>query len=162
MLRIERLSKTFHRDGAPVAAVQDVCLDIPKGQMVGIIGRSGAGKSTLLRLLNRLIEPSAGRIGHDGENVTALSGRALRAWRAQCAMIFQQFNLVGRLDVMTNVMLGGMFRAGTVAKRAGQAPFGCPTAVSNHDDSDMRRQMPGKLPPFFVHIDLQSCLPEKE
>jgi len=115
MLRIEKLSKSFSRDGAPVTAVQSVSLDIPKGQMVGVIGRSGAGKSTLLRLLNRLVEPSAGRISHDGENVTALSGRALRAWRAQCAMIFQQFNLVGRLDVMTNVMLGGLFRAGTIA-----------------------------------------------
>jgi phosphonate transport system ATP-binding protein len=74
--------------------------------MVGIIGRSGAGKSTLLRLINRLIEPSEGRILCDGTDVTSLRGKQLRAWRARTAMIFQQFNLVNRLDVLTNVMCG--------------------------------------------------------
>ncbi len=74
--------------------------------MVGVIGRSGAGKSTLLRLLNRLIEPSAGTIACDGRDVTALRGQALRDWRQSAAMIFQQFNLVPRLDVLTNVLLG--------------------------------------------------------
>ena len=77
--------------------------------MVGIIGRSGAGKSTLLRLVNRLIEPSEGKIMFDGTEVTALRGRELRAWRARTAMIFQQFNLVNRLDVLTNVMCGRLY-----------------------------------------------------
>jgi phosphonate transport system ATP-binding protein len=76
------------------------------GEMVGIIGRSGAGKSTLLRLINRLTDPSEGRILSDGVDVTALRGQKLRAWRARTAMIFQQFNLVNRLDVLTNVMCG--------------------------------------------------------
>ena len=79
---------------------------IPRGSFVGVIGRSGAGKSTLLRMINRLAEPTAGRILFDGLDVTALRGRDLRRWRARCAMIFQQFNLVGRLDVLTNVLMG--------------------------------------------------------
>ncbi len=71
-----------------------------------MIGRSGAGKSTLLRMINRLATPSAGRVSWQGADVTALSGRPLRDWRRRCAMIFQQFNLVGRLDVLNNVLLG--------------------------------------------------------
>jgi phosphonate transport system ATP-binding protein len=87
-------------------AVAQASLSIADGEMVGIIGRSGAGKSTLLRLINRLIDPSDGRIVHNGTDITALRGRDLRAWRARTAMIFQQFNLVSRLDVLTNVMCG--------------------------------------------------------
>ncbi|ANL44955.1 phosphonate ABC transporter ATP-binding protein PhnC [Rhizobium phaseoli] len=87
-------------------AVDTVTLTIPQGQMVGIIGRSGAGKSTLLRMINRLQEPSSGSIHFAGVEVSGLRGRALRNWQRDCAMIFQQFNLVPRLDVLTNVMLG--------------------------------------------------------
>jgi len=78
--------------------------------MIGVIGRSGAGKSTLLRLINRLIEPTSGSILADGVDVTRLRGHALRQWRARNAMIFQQFNLVNRLDVLTNVLIGGLIR----------------------------------------------------
>jgi phosphonate transport system ATP-binding protein len=102
MLVLDRLAKEY---GA-TRAVHDVHLRIPAGQFVGVIGRSGAGKSTLLRMINRLATPSAGRITWQGADVTALSGRALRDWRRRCAMIFQQFNLVGRLDVLNNVLLG--------------------------------------------------------
>jgi phosphonate transport system ATP-binding protein len=84
-------------------AVDKVSLTINPGQFVGIIGRSGAGKSTLLRLINRLIDPTEGRIVHGTTDVTALRGRE---WRRDCAMIFQQFNLVERLDVLTNVLVG--------------------------------------------------------
>ncbi|CDN50470.1 phosphonate ABC transporter ATP-binding protein [Neorhizobium galegae] len=87
-------------------AVNAVNVEIPQGQMVGIIGRSGAGKSTLLRMINRLQEPSSGSIYFNGAEVSSLKGRALRNWQRDCAMIFQQFNLVPRLDVMTNVLLG--------------------------------------------------------
>ena len=76
------------------------------GSFVGVIGRSGAGKSTLLRMINRLAEPTEGRILFEGVDVTALRGKELRQWRARSAMIFQQFNLVGRLDVLTNVLMG--------------------------------------------------------
>ncbi len=102
MLRLQGLTKRFDT----TVAVRNVCLDISVGQMIGIIGRSGAGKSTLLRLVNRLLEPTQGAVSFQGVNITALRGRDLRAWRARCAMIFQQFHLVNRLDVLTNVLLG--------------------------------------------------------
>jgi phosphonate transport system ATP-binding protein len=114
MLQIQNLTKAF---GA-TRAVNGVSLEIPEGQMVGIIGRSGAGKSTLLRLVNRLLEPTAGSILCDGTDVTALKGRALLAWRADCAMIFQQFNLVNRLDVLTNVLVGRINRHGPFSSLA--------------------------------------------
>jgi len=102
MLAIRNVGKRF----GEVNALKAVSLDIPAGQMVGVIGRSGAGKSTLLRMINRLAEPTQGEILWRGEVVSALRGKPLLAWRARCAMIFQQFNLVPRLDVLTNVMLG--------------------------------------------------------
>jgi phosphonate transport system ATP-binding protein len=102
MLKVEGLTKAF----GPLLAVNDVSFEVPSGQMLGIIGRSGAGKSTLLRLINRLAEPTAGAVHYGATEVTALSGRRLRLWRRQCAMIFQQFNLVPRLDVLTNVLMG--------------------------------------------------------
>ncbi|MGQ3355486.1 MAG: phosphonate ABC transporter ATP-binding protein [Phreatobacter sp.] len=108
MLTIDGLSRRF---GAKTA-VDDVSLEVSRGAFVGIIGRSGAGKSTLLRMVNRLQEPSSGRILFEGRDVTALSGAALRDWRQSCAMIFQQFNLVGRLDVLTNVLMGRLNHVG--------------------------------------------------
>ncbi len=102
MLRISHVTRRF----GDKLAVNDVTLEIPQGQMVGIIGRSGAGKSTLLRMINRLNDVSDGFIEYDGVKVSALRGAALRGWQRDCAMIFQQFNLVPRLDVITNVMLG--------------------------------------------------------
>jgi phosphonate transport system ATP-binding protein len=99
------LSNVTRQYGANFA-VNDISVAIPRGQFVGVIGRSGAGKSTMLRMINRLVDPSAGRIGWDGLDVSALTGRPLRDWRRRCAMVFQQFNLVGRLDVLNNVLLG--------------------------------------------------------
>ena len=95
-------------------AVDNVTLDIPAGQMVGIIGRSGAGKSTFLRMINRLADPSAGSIVFAGREVSSLKGAELRRWQRDCAMIFQQFNLVPRLDVLTNVLLGRLNHRSTV------------------------------------------------
>jgi len=95
-------------------AVNAVNVDIPQGQMVGIIGRSGAGKSTLLRMINRLQEPSSGSIHFGSVEVSSLKGAGLRNWQRDCAMIFQQFNLVPRLDVLTNVMLGRLNHRSTV------------------------------------------------
>ena len=102
MLVLEGVTRRF---GAKTA-VADLSLRIDRGGFVGVIGRSGAGKSTLLRMINRLVEPSAGRILYQGRDVTALQGRELRQWRARAAMVFQQFNLIGRLDVLTNVLMG--------------------------------------------------------
>ncbi len=102
MLVLNDVTKSF---GGSVA-VSGVSMKIPPGQFVGVIGRSGAGKSTTLRLINRLTEPTKGGIRFGDLDVTALSGRALRDWRRRCAMIFQQFNLIGRLDVLDNVLMG--------------------------------------------------------
>ena len=116
MLVLDGVSRRF---GA-LAAVSDVSLEIKPGSFVGVIGRSGAGKSTLLRTVNRLIDPSSGRIVFNGVDVTTLRGAALRNWRAQAAMIFQQFNLVPRLDVLTNVLLGSISRRPTMLSLLGR------------------------------------------
>jgi len=108
MLELVRVTKSFGQ----TIAVNDVSLAFVPGQMVGVIGRSGAGKSTLLRLINRLVPTGEGEIRYDGKAVNGFRGSELRAWRARCAMIFQQFNLVNRLDVLTNVLIG---RIGTAA-----------------------------------------------
>jgi phosphonate transport system ATP-binding protein len=110
MLKLNGVTRRF----GVKTAVDDVSLEIPAGQMVGIIGRSGAGKSTLLRMINRLIDVSDGTIEFDGKAVSALKGQSLRNWQRDCAMIFQQFNLVPRLDVITNVMLGRLNHRNTV------------------------------------------------
>jgi len=106
MLEIKRLEKRF----GDVVAVDEVSLTIERGERVGIIGLSGAGKSTLLRSINRLETPTNGDILFDGHSVLALKGQELNAWRARCAMIFQQFQLVPRLDVITNVLAGSLYR----------------------------------------------------
>ncbi len=107
VLRLDSVVKKF----GDKRAVDNVSLVVPSGQLVGVIGASGSGKSTLLRMINRLGDPSSGDIYYGDVNVTRLQGRALRQWRARCAMIFQQFNLAGRLDVLTNVMMGRAFHA---------------------------------------------------
>ena len=102
MLIIKGVSRRF---GGKLA-VENVSLEVRPGSFVGVVGRSGAGKSTLLRMINRLVEPTEGTVSFDGVEVTALRGKDLRDWRARCAMIFQQFNLVGQLDVLNNVLVG--------------------------------------------------------
>jgi len=97
-------------------AVKNVSFEVNKPQMIGIIGRSGAGKSTLLRIINRLTDATDGSIEIEGQNILDLKSKEKRSWQRNCAMIFQQFNLVPRLDVLTNVILGrlnyqGSFRA---------------------------------------------------
>lgn len=107
MLDVKNLEKRF----GDVVAVDGVSLRIERGERVGVIGLSGAGKSTLLRSINRLENPTSGDILFDGESVLSFKGKALNAWRARCAMIFQQFQLVPRLDVITNVLAGGLYRS---------------------------------------------------
>ncbi|MFA7441246.1 MAG: phosphonate ABC transporter ATP-binding protein [Sphingomonadaceae bacterium] len=89
-----------------VVAVNRASLTIMPGEMVGIIGRSGSGKSSLLRLINRLYTAESGEIRWNGACVRSLKGKKLRDWRRQATIIFQQFNLIPRLDVLTNVLLG--------------------------------------------------------
>ncbi|MEL6751412.1 MAG: phosphonate ABC transporter ATP-binding protein, partial [Pseudomonadota bacterium] len=81
---------------------------------IGIIGRSCAGKSTLLRMINRMTDVSSGQILVHGVDVAKLQGAEKRAWQRKCAMIFQQFNLVPRLDVLTNVILGRLNQQSTL------------------------------------------------
>ncbi|APX10317.1 phosphonate ABC transporter ATP-binding protein [Tateyamaria omphalii] len=111
MLRIEELTKAFGQN----VAVDAASIEVAEPQMIGIIGRSGAGKSTLLRMLNRLTDHTSGAIHFDGQEITALKGSAKRAWQSQCAMIFQQFNLVPRMDVVSNVLHGTLNRRSTLA-----------------------------------------------
>jgi phosphonate transport system ATP-binding protein len=114
-LEIRAVTRRFGKN----IAVSGVDIVIPQGQMVGIIGRSGAGKSTLLRMINRLVNPSEGSILFGGVEVSRLAGAALRRWQRDCAMIFQQFNLVPRLDVLTNVLLGRLNHRSTVSNLLG-------------------------------------------
>jgi phosphonate transport system ATP-binding protein len=103
------LTRTFGAN----TAVNRATFRIDRPGFIGVIGRSGAGKSTLLRMINRLTDASAGRILWNGTEITALKGREMRAWQGQCAMIFQQFNLVPRMDVVSNVLHGTLFRRST-------------------------------------------------
>jgi phosphonate transport system ATP-binding protein len=111
MLTFDRLTKRFKGN----TAVDAVSLTFPKPAMIGIIGASGAGKSTLLRMVNRLSDATEGHVLFEGKDVTALRGGARRAWQGQCAMIFQQFNLVPRMDVVSNVLHGTLNRRSTLA-----------------------------------------------
>ena len=115
MFQLKNVTRQFGRK----IAVEAVTFDIPQGQMVGIIGRSGAGKSTLLRMINRLNDVSSGSIHFGDLEVSSLRGAALRNWQRDCAMIFQQFNLVPRLDVLTNVMLGRLNHRSTLSSLFG-------------------------------------------
>lgn len=103
MLSIQHVTKIYNRS---VRALDDVSFDVPKGQFLAVIGLSGSGKSTLLRCLNRLIDPTSGRIVFDGQDVTAANETELRRIRRRIGMVFQHFNLVHRSSVLTNVLSG--------------------------------------------------------
>lgn len=103
MLRLEGLSKIY---GTGDRALTDVSLTVEPGQVVGLIGPSGAGKSTLIRCINRLVEPSAGKISLGDLDITQLSRGGLRQARRRIGMIFQEYALVERLTVMENVLSG--------------------------------------------------------
>lgn len=103
MLKIENVTKVYENG---FKALDNISLDIPDGQFVAIIGLSGSGKSTLLRCINRLIDPTQGRILWDDLDISAATDDELREIRRRIGMIFQQFNLVKRSSVMTNVLSG--------------------------------------------------------
>jgi phosphonate transport system ATP-binding protein len=111
MLHITALTKTF----GSKTAVDAISINVDAPRMIGIIGRSGAGKSTLLRIMNRMDSATSGTITYKGTDVTGARGAAKRAWQARCAMIFQQFNLVPRMDVASNVLHGTLNRRATLA-----------------------------------------------
>jgi len=103
-LVVEHLTKVYER--GQVLALKDVSFTVEKGEFLVVIGLSGSGKSTLLRCINRLIEPTSGRIFLGGVEITRLSAREMRKMRRKIGMIFQQFNLIRRATVMTNVLTG--------------------------------------------------------
>jgi phosphonate transport system ATP-binding protein len=103
MLEIEDLVKVYP---GGVRALDDVSLTVREGEFVVLIGLSGSGKSTLLRCVNRLVNPTSGRVRLDGVDVTAAGPAQLRQLRRNIGMIFQQFNLVRRSTVLRNVLTG--------------------------------------------------------
>ncbi|WP_435170981.1 phosphonate ABC transporter ATP-binding protein [Falsirhodobacter sp. 1013] len=124
LLLVDNVTKIF----GEATAVDAASFSVERPAMIGIIGRSGAGKSTFLRMMNRLTDATSGRLLFDGTDVLALKGRQKREWQSQCAMIFQQFNLVPRMDVVSNVLHGLLNRRGTL-----------PTLFNVWPSSDIRR-----------------------
>jgi len=103
MIKIHNLSKVFTNDKEQLIAVQDVNINIKKGEIFGIIGLSGAGKSTLIRCLNRLEEPTEGKIFINGIDLINLDKEVLRKERKEIGMIFQHFNLLSQKTVYENI-----------------------------------------------------------
>ncbi|MCW5873955.1 MAG: phosphonate ABC transporter ATP-binding protein [Anaerolineales bacterium] len=103
MLTVEHLTMVYP-DGT--VALKDVSFEVKEGEFLGVIGLSGSGKSTLLRCINRLLEPTEGRILWNDKDITHLPQGELRTVRREIGMVFQQFNLVKRSSVLTNVLSG--------------------------------------------------------
>jgi phosphonate transport system ATP-binding protein len=107
-IRVEDLGMVYP---GGVRALEGVSLEVHDGEFLAVLGLSGSGKSTLLRCINRLVDPTEGRVFIHGEEITAARGARLRAMRRQVAMIFQQFNLVRRHSVLDNVLSGALGRS---------------------------------------------------
>ena len=103
IVSIKDLVKTYP---SGTRALDGASLDIQRGEFVVLIGLSGSGKSTLLRCINRLVDPTSGTVIFDGIDVTAADRVAIRRVRRRIGMIFQQFNLVRRSSVFSNVLSG--------------------------------------------------------
>ena len=120
MIQLEHLSKTFEGAAGRIEALQDINLTIEQGDIFGVIGLSGAGKSTLVRCINFLERPTSGRVIFDGQDLSTLSSKQLRATRRQIGMIFQSFNLLSQKKALRNVCfpmeIAGMPRAETIAR----------------------------------------------
>ena len=115
----DRVSKVY----GTTRALDRVSLTVPAGQFTAVIGRSGAGKTTLLRCLSRAVTPTEGAILVEDRDIVAFRGRALRRYRARTGMIYQQFNLVRRLTVMDNVLVGRLPHTSGLWRWAGARPL---------------------------------------
>jgi D-methionine transport system ATP-binding protein len=105
MIKIENLTKAYKAKGKTIKVLDDVCLEVKKGEVYGIIGRSGAGKSTLLKCLNLLEKPDTGNVIVDGIDLAKISKKELRLARQQIGVIFQHFNLLSSKTIFDNVAL---------------------------------------------------------
>ena len=103
MISLKSLNKTYETKTGHVTAVNNVNLEITKGEIFGIIGYSGAGKSSLIRLLNGLEKPTSGEVHVAGSQINAISGGKLRKARQEISMIFQHFNLLWSRTVRENI-----------------------------------------------------------
>lgn len=112
LVEVEKLNKVYDNG---THALKDVSFHVEPGEFLGIIGLSGSGKSTLLRCINRLVEPTNGRVLLKGEDITHIDNRDLRKKRQKMGMIFQHFNLVKRKSVLINVLSGELGKMGTMA-----------------------------------------------
>jgi len=106
MLKVSHLKKVFSSEDMKVMAVDDISLQINRGEFASIVGRSGSGKTTLLSMLGGLERPTSGQITVDGQDITKLSDHALIAYRARkIGFVFQSYNLIPNLTALENVML---------------------------------------------------------
>src|SRR5699024_3450806 len=112
MIALKNLTKKFESEGKEFTAIDDVSLQVNKGEIFGIVGLSGAGKSTLVRCINRLEEPTKGKIFIDDHDITSMNVKELRETRKNIGMIFQHFNLLYQKTVFDNIALSLEF-AGT-------------------------------------------------
>jgi phosphonate transport system ATP-binding protein len=112
MLKVENLTKVYPNG---TQALKNVSFEVKDGEFLAVIGLSGSGKSTLLRCINRLIEPTSGKIFWNGEDITAAKGGDIRKIRRQIGMVFQQFNLVKRSSVYINVLSGRLGYVNTLS-----------------------------------------------
>ena len=119
-LAVEHLTKVYER--GKVLALSDVSLTVDQGEFLVLIGLSGSGKSTLLRCINRLVEPTEGKIFLGDIDITALPQLKLRKVRRKIGMIFQQFNLVNRASVLSNVLAGRLGYVPTATSLVGSFP----------------------------------------
>lgn len=116
MISIEALEKTYNKD---IAALKGVDLEISEGEFVVILGPSGAGKSTLIRCINGLVKPEKGSVIFDGISVTKANKKQLIQVRKRIGIIFQQFNLINRMTVLKNVLVGRLGHSNTIASLLG-------------------------------------------
>jgi phosphonate transport system ATP-binding protein len=105
MLRLENISKNY---GDKVQALEGISFEAKQGEFIIVLGQSGSGKSTLLRCINRLVEPTSGKVFLDNKEITAAGTRELREIRSKIGMVFQDYNLVKRSSALTNVLAGSL------------------------------------------------------
>ena len=111
LLRVQNLHKIYDNG---THALKGVSFEVEEGEFLVVIGLSGSGKSTLLRSINRLIEPTSGNVYFLGKDITHIKGEELRKVKTQIGMVFQQFNLIKRRSVLSNVINGKLGSLGTL------------------------------------------------